>query len=245
LLQNERENMMSCKINKERVKSEQLVIAQRACTLYRMEAAQYMLIQPVDEHDLEGMDREVELIGELTGKAFSLLTVRINDWQAELTPWKAPAVFGKVPFGEGAADTLKLIIEKIVPALQEQGIYKPAEMPLLLGGYSLAGLFALWTAYQTGMFQGVVAASPSVWYPGWTEYAAAHVPQSEAVYLSLGDKEEKARNQVMARVGDAIRTQHQMLTEQGIRTTLEWNAGNHFVDAEVRTAKGFGWIINK
>jgi len=227
------------------MKSERLQLAERECTLYRMEAAQYTLIQPVDEHDMEGMDREVELIGELTGKTFSLLTVSINDWQSELTPWKAPAVFGKVPFGEGAPDTLKLITEQIVPALQEQEIYKPAEMQLLLGGYSLAGLFALWASYQTGIFQGIAAVSPSVWYPGWTEYASAHVPQTEAVYLSLGDKEEKARNQVMAHVGDAIRNQHQLLTEQGICNTLEWNAGNHFVDAEVRMAKGFGWLINK
>ena len=222
-----------------------LIIADRECTLYQMEGAEYMLIQPVDEHDLEGMDRELELIGELTGKAFSLLTVRVNDWQTELTPWKAPAVFGKVPFGDGAVEMLKLITEQIVPLLWEQGVFRPTEMPLFLGGYSLAGLFALWASYQTDLFQGVVAASPSVWYLGWVEYAAAQVPKAEAVYLSLGNKEEKTRNQVMARVGDAIRTQYKLLSDQGLRCTLEWNEGNHFVDADMRMAKGFGWLINK
>lgn len=40
-----------------------------------------------------------------------------------------------------------------------------------LGGYSLAGLFSLWAAYQTNLFAGIAAASPSVWFPGFLDYA--------------------------------------------------------------------------
>ena len=27
-------------------------------------------------------------------------------------------------------------------------------------------------------------------------------------------------------------------------TILEWNPGNHFIDSEKRTAKGFVWVMN-
>ena len=68
---------------------------------------------------------------------------------------------------------------------------------------------------------------------------------TEKVYLSLGNKEEKTRNQVMATVGDRIREAHEYLTEKGIDCTLEWNQGNHFKDADIRTAKAFAWVLKQ
>ena len=203
--------------------------------------SQYLLIQPVDEHDLELLDQEVEIIEALTDKCFSLVTFRIEDWNQELTPWTAPPVFGKIPFGNGAVKTLEYITEQLLPILKEKEINTPH---CLLGGYSLAGLFALWAGYQSDVFEGIAAASPSVWFPDWIEYASARKSFASAVYLSLGDKEEKAKNPVMAQVGLAIRSQEKMLQEQGVSTILEWNTGNHFVDSEKRMAKGFAWLMN-
>ena len=68
--------------------------------------------------------------------------------------------------------------------------------------------------------------------------------RSDTVYLSLGDREEKARNPLMATVGDRIREAHALLEEQGINCILEWNEGNHFKDADIRTARAFSWILN-
>ena len=114
-----------------------------------------------------------------------------------------------------------------------------------IGGYSLAGLFALWAAYQTDVFAGAVAASPSVWFPEFIDYMKANEIKVKNVYLSLGDKEEKAKNPTMATVGDCIREAYAWLNEQGVNVTLEWNQGNHFKDADVRTAKGFTWVKGK
>ena len=202
------------------------------------------MIQPVDEHDLEVLDREVDLIQSLTETPFCLVALLIDDWQRELSPWAAPTVFGKTPFGDGASETLAFISEHLLPSLTSDGVYDAGQMRLLHGGYSLAGLFALWTAYQTDLFDGIVAASPSVWFPHWIDYATDHRPHAHSIYLSLGDKEEKARNPVMAQVGNAIRRQHALLAGQKVNTILEWNAGNHFVDSEKRMAKGFAWLLN-
>ena len=98
---------------------------------------------------------------------------------------------------------------------------------IYIGGYSLAGLFALWAATRTDRFAGIAAASPSVWFPGFTDYLRANPVRSGAVYLSLGDREEKTRNPVMAEVGNRIRETEEILRGQGVKTVLEWNPGNH------------------
>ena len=211
----------------------------RLCFLYQDEAATHLLIQPIDEHDLELLDQEIEAIKKMSDKPFSLVAFMIKDWNQELTPWAAPAVFGKVPFGNGAEKTLEFITSRLLPEVQENIPH------LILGGYSLAGLFALWSGYQTDKFDGIVAASPSVWFPKWIEYATDNKPLAKSIYLSLGDKEEKAKNPVMAQVGNAIRRQNELLTGQMDNTILEWNPGNHFVDSEKRTAKGFAWVMDK
>lgn len=114
---------------------------------------------------------------------------------------------------------------------------------VILGGYSLAGLFALWAATRTNVLYGVAVTSPSVWFPGWAKYEAAHPIQVQRVYLSLGDREEHTKNQTMAAVGDNIRALHTALTRRGADCTLEWNAGGHFKDADLRTARAFAWTM--
>lgn len=63
--------------------------------------------------------------------------------------------------------------------------------------------------------------------------------------MSLGSKEEKTRNPVMATVGCAIREQYALLESAGIRCQLDWNPGNHFVDSDIRVAKGLAWLLDQ
>ncbi len=150
---------------------------------------------------------------------------------------------GKQGFGGRAGDTLAWL-EQAVPRIRRQYSIKE-DGKAILGGYSLAGLFALWAATQTDALYGVAAASPSVWFPGWSEYEAAHPIQAQRVYLSLGDREEHTKNQTMAAVGDNIRTLHSALIQRGKACTLEWNAGGHFKDADLRTARAFAWVMEE
>ena len=227
------------------MKKETIQIADRTCIIYKSELPEYLLIQPIDEHDLEVLDNEVATVQSLTNKSFTLVAFEIKDWQSELTPWTSPAVFGKVPFGEGASATLSFIKDTLIPQLEQMELFDKNGMQCVFGGYSLAGFFALWSSYQTKLFGGIAAVSPSVWYPQWMEYAEKNRPLATSVYLSLGDKEEKTKNPTMAQVGNCIRKQQELLTAQGINTILEWNPGNHFQHSDERTAKGFAWIINQ
>lgn len=202
-------------------------------SLWGNESAPNVLIQPVDSHDLEGMENEVKTIRTLTEADFRLMAVRVADWNRDLSPWPAPPVFGREDFGDGAADFLEEILRLC-----------PEGRRCFIGGYSLAGLFALWAAYRSDRFAGAAAASPSVWFPGFTEYMQANRIQCRTVYLSLGDREEKTKNPVTAAVGSRIRTAEEILKAGGVRCILEWNPGNHFRDADIRTARAFAWVLN-
>ena len=149
-----------------------------------------VLIQPVDDHDLEGIENEYTAIISNCNISFCLIAARVDDWNNELSPWEAPAVFGKESFGNGAAIKLGELLD----------LCSDKSKSYYIGGYSLAGLFALWAVYQTNVFAGVAAASPSMWFPGFVEYMKENRIKTDTVYLSLGDREEKTRNPVMATV---------------------------------------------
>jgi hypothetical protein len=103
---------------------ETIQIANRTCTIYKSEQPEYLLIQPIDEHDLEVLDNEVATVQSLTNKSFTLVAFEIKDWQSELTPWTAPAVFGKIPFGDGASATLSFIKDILIPQLKRMQLFK-------------------------------------------------------------------------------------------------------------------------
>ena len=199
-------------------------------------SAPVRFLQPTDRQDLSRMEEQVEALKKLTSRRdWCLLALPVECWNRDLSPWCAPPVFGKEGFGDGARQTLDGLLSLL--ACDETS---RAE---ILCGYSLAGLFALWAAYQTDRFDGVVAASPSVWFPGWTAYAAERAILTPRVYLSLGDREEKTKNPVMATVGSVLREQYRLLSSAGVTCQLDRNPGNHFVDSALRTAKGMAWML--
>lgn len=228
------------------MKKNEVTICGKKCILYLNENTEYILIQPVDENDISVLDNEVKHIEENTDRNFSLVAFKIEDWNSELTPWEMPLLRGKGNFGDGAAGTLEFIKNELIPALSEYTNTENKEIKYILGGYSLAGLFSLWSGYQTDIFEGIAAVSPSVWYKGWIEYVEAGKPLSEKIYLSLGDTEEKTKHQILSKIGENIRKQHEILEKsENVKTVLEWNEGNHFKNPDIRTAKGFLWVMNK
>ena len=174
-------------------------IGNRPCRIYGEAHAEYLLLQMTGEHELQSMENEVAAIAQ-SAHHFLFAAVPVESWNDALSPWEAPAVWGKQGFGGNAADTLRFLTEQVIPTLKQQ--FELSEnVKIILGGYSLAGLFSLWASTQTDLFYGVAAASPSVWFPGWMEFEQRHPIQTQHIYLSLGDKEERTKNTVMAAVG--------------------------------------------
>jgi len=206
------------------------------------EVSDLVLIQMVDRHSIKMIDSEVDLIRQLSERDdFRLIACQVEDWNRDLSPWEAPPVFGKEGFGGRAEETLKELQESVLGQIKASD----TQNSIILGGYSLAGLFALWAVYKMDCFDAVVAASPSVWFPGFLSMAESEPIRTNRVYLSLGDKEEKTKNPVMATVGDSIRRLHQIYEDaDGVNSVFEWNEGNHFREPELRMAKGYAWVMN-
>ena len=104
--------------------------------------AKNVLLQPVGDHDLPAIENEIREIKRLTSQPFRLIAVKVERWNDDLSPWCAPAVFGHEDFGDGAAALLR----EILPLCED------ADRRYIIGGYSMAGLFALWSAYPNRPF---------------------------------------------------------------------------------------------
>ena len=196
--------------------------------------APIVLIQPVNDYDLDGMEEELSEIKKTTKKDSLLLGVKVDDWNDDLSPWKTKNIFGKGEFAGRAEDTLAALLP----------LTKNAEKTYYIGGYSLAGLFALWAATKTDVFSGVAAASPSTWYEGFTDYLQDQTI-SVPVYLSLGKLEERAKLPLLAQTADKIRQTHRILQSKGTDCTLVFNEGNHFFDTHKRTANAFSFVMTR
>ena len=219
------------------------IIAGKKCVIYADEQPQVLLIQPVGEHEDATLDAEIEAIREAVQVPFVFAGFAISDWEEELTPWHDPNISPRKSVGDYAFETLGFITKQLMSYLFE----RYGKLPIVLGGYSLAGLFARWAVCKAECFDAVAAASPSLWIVAWQGFSDAHEVYAHYVYLSLGEREELAKNKAIAQVGNNVRWEYDHLqrTIGADNCTLEWNPGNHFLDNDKRLARAFAWCVNK
>lgn len=132
---------------------------------------------------------------------FTLVAISNLNWNHDMTPWNSPPAFKNgEPCTGGADDYLRILTKEIVPAVEKEILAAPRWRGI--AGYSLAGLFALYSMYQTDMFSRVGSMSGSLWFPGMKEYIVTHKPKRrpDYLYLSLGNKESKTRNPILKTV---------------------------------------------
>lgn len=191
--------------------------------------------------------RKVYETAQATGcPPFTLVAISNLDWNQDMAPWDSPAAFKKgEPFTGGAGDYLRLLVEEIIPRAEKELVGPPAWRGI--AGYSLAGLFALYTIYQTDVFSRVGCMSGSLWFPGFKEYIFSHEPkrQPDCVYFSLGDKEAKTRNPVLKTVQENTEEIQTFYQNKGIDTVFQLNPGNHFVQGVERTTAGIEWLLSR
>lgn len=221
----------------------EMIIAGRVCHLHEQASPQCLLVQPLGDHENDTLPNEIEEISAASPVPFVMVAFEIADWERDLMPWSDHAVSKRPEAGTGAVESFRYLLDGLLPWSKE----RYGELPVVLGGYSLAGLFSLWAARETNAFAGIAAASPSIWIQSWPEYAESHPPQVRQVYLSLGEREEKTRNRAIAQIGERIRNEYASLERQlgGNNCALEWNSGGHFVDCERRLARAFLWNLRK
>lgn len=179
----------------------------------------------------------------LSQTEFSSLTKSGVDWNKNLSPWPVDRIAkGVGPFGGKADVFLKELESEVVDELSKLKL-KPSA--IYIAGYSLAGLFALYSLYKTDYFDGAACCSGSLWYPGFVDFVKNNefCKPPKRMYMSLGDKESSVKNQVFASVEDKTREVFELYKEQGINVKFEMNHGNHMTDVDNRVAKGISNLL--
>jgi predicted alpha/beta superfamily hydrolase len=180
----------------------------------------------------------------MTDKKVNLAVISDINWDDEMSPWECPPLSkNDIPCTGGADEYLVKLTGTIIPAIKKELAVEPEY--IAIAGYSLAGLFAIYSLYKTDIFSRVVSASGSMWFPDFVEYASKNdfVRKPDRVYFSLGDKEARTRNNLLGTVEDKTKETYEHYKDSGIDTVFELNPGNHFKDADIRLAKGIAWIL--
>ena len=221
----------------------------------------------------------VYLLGDVTDNSpvqvpegVSLVNVGVDLWEKNFSPWCAPRVFAKGPnFGDGAQKTLDTLINQVIPWTESELTEPPAYRVLV--GYSLAGLFSLWTGVSqqvargcqsddvpshpgpssqpcdvpAATFQRIGAVSGSFWFPGLLDYVDQQIRGGVVglthAYLSLGDREARTPNPQIMHVRENAEFLASKLESAEITSTFELNRGNHFQNVEGRMQKALDWLV--
>ncbi len=177
-------------------------------------------------------------------KNFILVNISNIDWDREMSPWKIKPIFKNDNYMGEADKYLLELINIIIPKIVDKLNIKPCYY--ILSGYSLGGLFAIYSLYKTNKFQRIVAASPSLWYPNFIEYMkenSFYIP--DKIYLSLGDKEKNSSNELLKTIYDKMIETYNYLKNKNIDVVFTLNDGGHFKDVDKRVAKGIKNILEK
>lgn len=181
---------------------------------------------------------------EMNCPPFNLVSVHGIDLDAALTPWPAPGVRrGQPPFGGKADEHLEELLHVTMPEVERQ-LEAPSSYQIM-AGYSLAGLFALWSVYRTDAFRRFACVSGSLWYPDFFTFLQTNElkAEPECCYFSLGDKEAQTRHPLMSKVNVCTQEAYEIIRNKGISTCFEWNPGNHFTAPNERMAKAIRWVL--
>ena len=200
-----------------------------------------LIVIPSFKDNSLDLKKEIE---KLTDKDFSLLTIYVSDWNNDLSPYMANSIFKSTSDFKGNADSfLEYVLDLIKKVILEESI-KPIYKALT--GYSMAGLFAVYTLFKTNEFLKVGSVSGSLWYPLFAEFVKNNevLQGISTFYMSLGDKEKKTSNKVMSQVETNSLIIFERIKPQFNNSKFELNSGNHFKDEDLRIAKCISYLLN-
>ena len=180
---------------------------------------------------------------------FTLVAIKPACWNDDLTPWECPGLFADdAPFAGHAQDQLRLLEEEIIPQVEREcGKPNGARICRTVAGYSLAGLFATWAAFNSSAFSRIASASGSLWYPDFTRFVteAPLARPIDCAYFSLGSKEAKTPSRLLRNVATGTHEVVVAFRSKGVPTQFESNPGNHFKEPALRMARGITWAISQ
>lgn len=171
-----------------------------------------------------------ELIEQLNLRTERAVLVGVypNNRLSEYTPWPEPAIRPGTPdFGGQLGQYHRELNNEILPALIDE--YALDTDKLAYGGYSLGGLAAVMSLWETEVFASVFSLCGSFWYPGVADFIEEHplLNRSARVYLQNGTREGEGHNNRLSEAAAYAQRVHTVLrTVCGAKTVFDDN-GHH------------------
>ncbi len=162
------------------------------------------------------------------------------DWDRDYSPWEAFTPAGR-RFSGGAGRLVEFLPEFTRELERLYGEFTR----IFLCGYSLGGLFALYSLaeWKEPRLCGAASCSGSMWFPGWTDYLKEHHLHG-VVYLSLGGKEKNSPDPLMASVEEKT-AEVKRIAERTAHVIYRSEAGGHFSRIPQRISRGITEMIQK
>lgn len=190
--------------------------------------------------------REImDLCSQMGCPPFHLVTFEDISWDEDLSPWAcAPVVDASDHFTGQAPEYLAFIVNTVMPHVR---MAIPSTTDQVIAGYSMGGLFALWSLFQTDAFDRSVCVSGSVWFPGFADYFTGNpfAGDVKSIFLSVGSRESETRNPYLQRTKEIFELIYEDCQKRHVDSTFQIMPGNHFQHAAERVAKGITWTLTQ
>lgn len=191
----------------------------------------------------------IEEADYISGLNMIIVSIVSENRLSELTPWPAKALHPKfLDFGGKADEFIHDIENQLKPEIDKR--YRTLKGPESTGitGYSLGGLFAIYSAYHTKIFGSIASMSGSFWYPDFLIYVKEHsmLNITARLYLSSGDSEGLGHNDIKKDSVLYTREIHHLLEEHtSSKVVLQWHTGGHHDNKEDRYRDMLLWFESK
>lgn len=197
--------------------------------------------------DYEDKEKILTECKKMQCEDFVFVAISNINWNDDLSPWYMKKIYSKDTDYAGKADEfLNLITERVIPQIETRVLKNSKITPEYYSiiGYSLAGLFAIYSGFKTDKFKKIASISGSMWFDNFENFVRKNNISSnvEKIYFSLGNKEKQTNNPILKKVEEKTIEIEKMISSKGVSTTLQFNDGNHFTNPEVRIAKAIKWL---
>lgn len=197
--------------------------------------------------DYEDKEKILNECKKIQCEDFVFVAISNINWNDDLSPWYMKKIYSKDTDYAGKADEfLNLITERVIPQIETRVLKNSKITPEYYSiiGYSLAGLFAIYSGFKTDKFKKIASISGSMWFDNFENFVRKNNISSnvEKIYFSLGNKEKQTNNPILKKVEEKTIEIEKMISSKGVSTTLQFNNGNHFTNPEERFAKAIKWL---
>ena len=197
--------------------------------------------------DYEDKEKILNECKKMQCEDFVFVAISNINWNDDLSPWYMKKIYSKDTDYAGKADEfLNLITERVIPQIETRVLKNSKITPEYYSiiGYSLAGLFAIYSGFKTDKFKKIASISGSMWFDNFENFVRKNNISSnvEKIYFSLGNKEKQTNKKKKKKVEEKTIEIEKMISSKGVSTTLQFNNGNHFTNPEERFAKAIKWL---